>query len=289
MNYFIETLIGYLNDPYISKLIWKALAVGIPVALCASLLGVTLVLKRYSMIGDGLSHVGFGALAIATALNMGTQNSYGLDTIFITLPIVIIAAFLLLRMSHNSKVKGDAAIALISTGAIAIGYIIYNLSENGEPADVCSSLFGKSTIIYIDDLVVPIAIGLAVAVLTLYFLSYSKIFSITFDEDFAYATGVKVKKYNMLIALLTAVTIVLGMQLVGAVMISGLIVFPTVTSMQISKSFKGVVVLSGIISVISFVLGFIIAAVYSIPIGPSVIAVNLVAYIVIALITKLNK
>ncbi len=277
MTGFFNTLIEYFRDPFVSGVIIKALVVGIPVALCASLLGVTLVLKRLSMIGDGLSHVGFGALAIAAALNFGASAN-STATLLISLPIVIVAAFFLLRLSQNSKVNGDAAIALVSTGAIAVGYLLFNITGSGEPADICSSLFGKSTIINIDNVIVPISLALSIIVLTLFILSFNRIFSITFDENFASATGVKTKRYNLLIALLTAVTIVLGMQLVGAIMISGLIVFPTITAMRVCKSFKSVVVTSGIISVVCFVIGFFAAAVYDFPTGPSVITVNIIVY-----------
>ena len=277
MTGFFNTLIEYFRDPFVSGVIIKALIVGIPVALCASLLGVTLVLKRLSMIGDGLSHVGFGALAIAAALNFGASAN-STATLLISLPIVIVAAFFLLRLSQNSKVNGDAAIALVSTGAIAVGYLLFNITGSGEPADICSSLFGKSTIINIDNVIVPISLALSIIVLTLFILSFNRIFSITFDENFASATGVKTKRYNLLIAILTAVTIVLGMQLVGAIMISGLIVFPTITAMRVCKSFKSVVVTSGIISVVCFVIGFFVAAVYDFPTGPSVITVNIIVY-----------
>lgn len=277
MTGFFNTLIEYFRDPFVSGVIIKALVVGIPVALCASLLGVTLVLKRLSMIGDGLSHVGFGALAIAAALNFGASAN-STATLLISLPIVIVAAFFLLRLSQNSKVNGDAAIALVSTGAIAVGYLLFNITGSGEPADICSSLFGKSTIINIDNVIVPISLALSIIVLTLFILSFNRIFSITFDENFASATGVKTKRYNLLIAILTAVTIVLGMQLVGAIMISGLIVFPTITAMRVCKSFKSVVVTSGIISVVCFVIGFFAAAVYDFPTGPSVITVNIIVY-----------
>lgn len=288
MTGFFNTLIEYFRDPFVSGVIIKALVVGIPVALCASLLGVTLVLKRLSMIGDGLSHVGFGALAIAAALNFGASAN-STATLLISLPIVIVAAFFLLRLSQNSKVNGDAAIALVSTGAIAVGYLLFNITGSGEPADICSSLFGKSTIINIDNVIVPISLALSIIVLTLFILSFNRIFSITFDENFASATGVKTKRYNLLIALLTAVTIVLGMQLVGAIMISGLIVFPTITAMRVCKSFKSVVVTSGIISVVCFVIGFFAAAVYDFPTGPSVITVNIIVYGAFTIASKLLR
>lgn len=285
---FFQTLIEYFRDPFVSEVIFKALIVGIPVVLCASLLGVTLVLKRLSMIGDGLSHVGFGALAIATALNFGASSN-STTTLLISLPIVIIAAFFLLRLSQSSKINGDAAIALVSTGAIAVGYLLFSITGKGEPADVCSSLFGKSTIINVDNVIVPVSLALSVVVLALYILSFNKIFSITFDENFATATGVKTKRYNILIALLTAVTIVLGMQLVGAIMISGLIVFPTITAMRVCSRFRTVVITAGIISVICFVIGFFVAAVYDFPTGPSVITVNIIVYCCFTIASKLIR
>lgn len=285
---FFETLTEYFQDPFLSGVIAKALIIGVPVALCASLLGVSLVLKRFSMIGDGLSHVGFGALAVTTLLNFGASPDSP-STLIISLPIVMAAAFFLLRISQNSRINGDAAIALVSTGAIAIGYLLFHLSGNGGPADVCSSLFGRSTILSIDDAILPISLLLSAAVLTLYLISYTKIFSITFDENFASATGVKTKRYNLLIALLTAVTIVLGMQLVGAIMISGLIVFPTLTAMRVCKSFRGVVVTAAVISVSCFVTGFFLATVYDIPTGPSVITVNLVLFLIFSLFSAVLR
>ncbi len=279
MSFIFETLSSYFANPLLSEVIIKALLVGVPVALCASLLGVTLVLKRLSMIGDGLSHVGFGALAISTALNLyAGAGDYSLSTLLVTLPIVIIAAFFMLKLTRQGKSNGDAVIAVVSTGAIALGYIIYTVSGNGAAADVCSSLFGKSSIISIDDIVVPISLALSVAVIAMYLLSYSKIFSITFDETFASATGVNVSFYNTLLAILTAVTIVLGMQLVGSVMISGLIIFPTLSAMRLFRSFKRVVIFAAICSVVCFVIGFMIAAVYGLPTGPSVICVNVIVF-----------
>lgn len=286
MSEFFETIQYYWSIDFIRTIIIRAMIIGIPVALCASLLGVSLVLKRYSMIGDGLSHVGFGALSIAAALNLNTDGgNYSYKSLLICLPIVIIAAFMLLRLTENSKIKGDAAIALVSTGAIAVGYIIYSLSGKGSAADVCGSLFGRSSIISIDAAAVPFSIGLSVIVLTVYFVSYTKVFSITFDESFASATGVHVKSYNIIISLLTAITIVLGMQLVGAIMISGLIIFPTLTAMRLCKTFRSVVIVSGAVSVLCFVIGFFIATVYKLPTGPTVIAINLLLFIVFTIIS----
>ena len=289
MKYIFDTLSMYFSDPVLSGVLIRALVVGVPIALCAALLGVTLVLKRYSMIGDGLSHVGFGALAVATALGLGGEAGvYSTSTLLISLPSVIIAAFLMLRLSQSSEIKGDAVIALVSTGAIAVGYIIFSLSGNGAAADVCSSLFGKSSVISIDDIAVPISLALSVAVIALYVFSYTRIFSVTFDESFSKATGVRVNTYNTLLAVLTAVTIVMGMQLIGAVMISGMIVFPTLSAMRVASSFKRVVILSAVISVLSYIVGFFIAAVYGLPTGPSVICVNIAVFIVASVISLIS-
>ena len=269
-------------------MIGKALLVGIPISLCASLLGVTLVLKRYSMIGDGLSHVGFGALAIATLLNVavGMDRSY---TLLISLPLVILAAFLLLRMSQNAHTQGDAAVALVSTGAIASGYMIFTVSGTGSPADVCTSLFGRSTILSVSPALVVMTLGLSVLVLTMYILFYNKIFSVTLDETFSEATGVKIGSFKTLMALFTAITIVLGMQIVGAVMVSGLIVFPALTSMRLFKSFRGVVISTAIISICCYIVGFLLATVYDLPTGPAVICVNLLLYLVFAALSKIRR
>lgn len=236
----IDLFLQMLSYPFLTR----AIVVGTLVSLCASLLGVSLVLKRYSMIGDGLSHVGFGALAIATAANAAP--------LAVAIPIVVAAAFLLLRLSENSKIKGDAAIALISTGALAIGVMAISLS-NGTNIDVYNYMFGSILAMSRGD--VRLSVVLAAAVLTLYVIFYHKIFAITFDENFARATGVKAGWYNMLIALLTAITIVLGMRLMGTLLISSLVIFPALTSMRILKSFRSVVICSAVLSVLCFLIG----------------------------------
>lgn len=242
----------------------RALIVGILVALCASLLGVSMVLKRYSMIGDGLSHVGFGALAVATAFNMAP--------LVISLPVVVLAAFLLLRIKESSKIKGDAAIALISTGSLAIGVMVISMST-GMNTDVCNYLFGS--ILGVKQNEVVLTIVLSAFVLILFVLFYNRIFAVTFDETFAKATGTNADLYNMLIALLTAFTIVLGMRTMGALLISSLIIFPALTSMRIFKRFRAVIICSAILSVLCFVAGLILSYVYATPTGASVAILNI--------------
>ena len=259
----------------------RAVIVGILVTLCAALLGVSLVLKRYSMIGDGLSHVGFGALAIATAFNMAPLQ--------VSIPVVVLAAFLLLSLSENSKIKGDAAIALISTGSLAVGVMVISITT-GMNVDVCNYMFGSILALSKDDVVLSII--LSIVVLILYVLFYSKIFAVTFDESFSKATGIKAELYNMLIALLTAITIVIGMRLMGALLISSLIIFPSLTSMRIFKSFKSVVISSAVLSVICFLVGIVISYVYSTPAGASVVSVNITAFIIFSatgLIIRRNR
>lgn len=250
----------------------RALVVGILVALCAALLGVSLVLKRYSMIGDGLSHVGFGALAIATAMNMAPLS--------VSIPIVVIAAFLLLRISESSKIKGDAAIALISTGSLSVGVMVISMTT-GMNVDVYNYMFGSILAMSSSD--VWLSMILSFIVLILYVLFYSKIFAVTFDENFAKATGTKAEVYNMLLAFLTAITIVLGMRLMGALLISSLIVFPSITSMRVFKDFKSVVISSAVISVLCFLIGITVSYIYATPAGASVVSVNIVTFIIFSI------
>jgi zinc transport system permease protein len=245
----------------------RALVVGTLVALCSSLLGVSLVLKRYSMIGDGLSHVGFGTLAIAMSLNLAPLE--------VSIPLVLLAAFLLLRISENSKIKGDAAIALISSSSLAIGVIIISMTV-GMNSDVCNYMFGTILAMSKSDLYLSITV--AIFVLFLYVLFYNKIFAVTFDENFAKATGTKTGNYNMLIAFLTALIIVVGMRMMGAMLISSLIIFPALTSMRIFRSFKRVVISSAILSVVCFFIGIVMSFMFSTPAGASVVVVNLAAF-----------
>jgi len=252
----------------------RAVFVGALIALCASLLGVSLVLKRYSMIGDGLSHVGFGALAIATALHA--------QPLQVSIPVVVAAAFLLLRLSENSKIKGDAAIALISTGALAVGVMSISITT-GMNVDVCNYLFGSILAMSKSD--VYLSILLSAVVLVLYILFYSRIFAVTFDESFAKATGTRAGLYNLLIALLTAVTIVLGMRLMGALLISSLIIFPALTSMRVFKSFRSVVISSAVLSVLCFLIGIVVSYVYATPAGASIVCVNILAFLMFSILS----
>ena len=245
----------------------RAFLVGVLVALCAALLGVSLVLKRYSMIGDGLSHVGFGALAIATAFHLAPLQ--------VAIPVVVLAAFLLLRLSESSKIKGDAAIAIISTASLAVGVMVISITT-GMNVDVCNYLFGSILAMSKSD--VYLSVVLSLVVLVLYVLFYSKIFAVTFDENFSKATGIRANAYNMLIALLTAITIVIGMRLMGALLVSTLIIFPALTSMRIFQSFRAVVISSAILSVLCFVIGITISYIRATPAGASVVMVNLAAF-----------
>ncbi len=245
----------------------RALTVGILVALCAALLGVSLVLKRYSMIGDGLSHVGFGALSIAMAFNMAPLQ--------VSIPVVVIAAFLLLRISENSRIKGDSAIALISSTALAFGVIVTSLTR-GMNLDVCNYMFGSILAMSKSD--VYLSVILSIAVILLYLLFYNQIFAVTFDESFALATGTKAGIFKMLIAFLTAITIVVGMRIMGTLLISSLVIFPALTSMRVCMSFKSVVISSAIISVVCFFLGIVVSFAFSLPAGASIVAINVLAF-----------
>lgn len=265
-------MIDVITEIFSHSFILKAVIVGLLVSLCASLLGVSLVLKRYSMIGDGLSHVGFGALALATALNIAPLT--------LSIPIVVVCAFLLLRISENSKIKGDSSIALISTSALAIGVIVISLST-GINTDVHNYMFGS--ILAMNDNDVILSIILSIIVLILFIVFYNKIFAVTFDENFSKATGLKSNRYNMIIALLTALTIVLGMRIMGSLLISSLIIFPSLTSMRVCKSFKSVVINSSIISVICFFVGLIASYIYDTPVGASVVLINIICFIIYSL------
>ncbi|PBF69122.1 ABC transporter [Clostridioides difficile] len=246
----------------------RAVIVGILVSLCSSLLGVSLVLKKYSMIGEGLSHVSFGAIAIAVAL--------GVSPLKLSIPIVIIVAFLLLRIKESSKIKGDSAIALISSSSLAIGVISIAITT-GMNTDVCNYMFGSILAMSKND--VYLSVVLSIVVIFLFTIYYNKIFSITFDENFTKSTGINVNFYNMMIAILTAITIVLGMRMMGAMLISSLIIFPSIISMKIFKSFKSVVISSGLVSILSFCIGMTISYKFSTPTGASIVVVNIIIFI----------
>ena len=265
----LENVIEMFSYPFMVR----AFIVGALVALCSSLLGVSLVLKRYSMIGDGLSHVGFGALAVAAALNAAPLAA--------AIPVVIVAAVLLLRIRGNSRIKGDAAIALISTSSLAVGVMVISMTT-GMNTDVYNYMFGSILAMSAGD--VRLSVALAVVVLALYIFFYHKIFAITFDETFAQATGVKADLYNTLIAVLTAVTIVLGMRMMGALLISSLIIFPALTSMRVCRTFKSVIINSAVISVVCLVIGITVSYVWATPVGASVVMANIAALLLYSLL-----
>lgn len=250
----------------------RAFTVGSIVALCSSLLGVSLVLKRYSMIGDGLSHVGFGALAIAAAMNVAPLG--------VAIPVVMAVAVLLLRIRGNSRIKGDAAIALISTSSLAVGVMVISMTT-GMNTDVYNYMFGSILAMSSEDMILSIILG--AVVLFLYVVFYHKIFAVTFDETFARATGVRTDLYNTLIAILTAVTIVLGMRMMGALLISSLIIFPALTSMRVCRTFRSVIIHSAIISVVCLLIGITVSYVWAAPAGASVVMANMAALLLYSL------
>lgn len=275
----IETLTSYFSYPFVRY----ALIAGVLIALCAALLGVSLVLKRYSMIGDGLSHVAFGAMAIATVCSMAPMT--------VALPITIVAAVILLGINGSSKIKGDAAIAMISVGALALGYLLLNVfsASSNVSGDVCTTLFGSTSILTLSQGDVALCIALTAVVLLVFILFYHKIFAVTFDESFASATGTKTKAYNILIAVVTAVVIVLAMNLVGALLISALIIFPSLSAMRIFKSFRSVIISAAVISVICAVTGIFIAILYGTPVGSTIVAADIAAFIICTLAGKITK
>jgi len=279
MNVF-EVLKQYFSYEFV----WFALIVGTLIALCSSLFGVALVLKRFSFIGDGLSHVAFGALAIATVMNIT-------DNMLIVLPITVICAVLLLKTGQNTKIKADAAIAMISVGALALGYLLMSIfSTSGNVAgDVCSTLFGSFSIITLSRAEVILCIAMSVAVIALFVLTYNKIFAVTFDEDFAKASGVRVSMYNLFIAVITAIIIVLAMNLVGSLLISALLIFPALSAMRIVRSFKATVICSAIISTLCAVIGIIASILLSTPVGPTVVATDILAFIICFVAGKIFK
>lgn len=267
-----------ISEMFQYDFITRALFVGILVSLCSSLLGVSLVLKRYAMIGDGLSHVGFGTLTIAMA--------FGWAPLYFSIPIVIIAAICLLKIGNNSKIKSDSAIALIGSSSLAIGVAITSLTT-GMNTDVCSYMFGSILAMSMSD--VYLSVGVSICVIVLFVLYYRKLFIVTFDEDFSKASGLNVKWYTNLIAILTAITIVVGMRMMGTMLISSIIIFPTLTSMKIFKCFKKVVISAAIISVLSFFIGMIISYVFGISTGACIVLVNLLLFIISTIISIIFK
>lgn len=266
-----------LTPEYISVILLPALIAGIAVSLCASLLGVSLVLKRCSMIGDGLSHVGYGTLCIAVALGWAPMQ--------VTIPVVILAAYILLRLSENSRIGGDTAIALFSTSALALG--ILASSKANLMTDVSHYMFGSILAMTRGDVIFSVI--LSVCVLLVYLLFYDKIFAVTFDENFARATGLNVRFYNLLIAVLTAVTVVLGMMMMGALLISSLMIFPAVTAMRLNKHFRGVVLTAVVISVGCFLLGLFLSLWIDTAVGASVILMNLLVFGTASLVSALRR
>jgi zinc transport system permease protein len=279
MNVF-ELLSKYFSYEFV----WFALIVGVLVSLCSALFGVVLVLKRFSFIGDGLSHVAFGALAIATVMDIT-------DNMLIVLPVTVVCAILLLGMGRNAKVKGDAAIAMLSAGSLAVGYLIMSLfSNSGNVAgDVCSTLFGSFAIITLSRAEVIACVVMSAIVIALFVVLYNRIFSVTFDESFASASGVRASLYNLLIAVITAVIIVLAMNLVGSLLISALVIFPALSAMRVARTFKGVVITAAIISTLCALIGILVAILASTPVGPTVVAIDIVAFGICFAAGKLMK
>ncbi|MBE7035592.1 MAG: metal ABC transporter permease [Ruminococcaceae bacterium] len=269
----VDTLLSVFSYTFMSR----ALVVGLMVSLCAALLGVCLVLKRYSMIGDGLSHVGFGALSVAMACNVAP--------LVVSIPVVVLAAFFLLRLSETGKIKGDAAIAMVSSSALAFGVIVTALS-GGMNADVQGYMFGSILAMSRSDVVLSLA--LSFVVLLLFILFYHDIFAVTFDEAFARATGMQVRFCNMLIAFLTAITVVVGMRMMGALLMSSLIIFPALTAMRLFTSFKAVVLCAAVSSMLCFFIGMLLSFFLSIPAGASVVAVSLIVFLLFSLLAKIK-
>lgn len=280
MSDLIEKLQFYLDYPFVRY----AFIVGTLIALCSSLLGVTLVLKRYSFIGDGLSHVAFGAMAVATVLHLAN------DTLLV-MPVTILAAIFLLKTGQNAMVKGDAAIAMLSVGALAIGYLMLNLfsASANISGDVCSTLFGSTSILTLTKREVILCVVLSLLVMVLFLLFYHRIFAVTFDENFTNATGMKADRYNLLIAIVIAVIIVLGMNLVGSLLIAALVIFPALSSMRIVWNFKGVVICSAVISVCCAFIGMLVSILFSTPVGSTIVAANMIVFCVCCMIGKVIK
>ena len=276
-----QTLIHYFSYPFVRY----AVIAGILISLCAGLLGVVLVLKRYAMIGDGLSHVAFGAMAVAAVL--------GLAPMTVALPVTVAVAVLLLLAGEKQLIKGDSAIAMLSAGSLAVGYLLLNLfpaSDTGSlSGDVCASLFGSTSMMTLQGSDVWLCVGLSAAVIGFFIIFYHKIFAVTFDEGFATSSGVKVRAYNFLIAAVSGVVIVLAMKLVGALLISSLIIFPALSAMRVFRSFRSVVLCSAVISVVGSLTGLLLALLLSTPTGASVAVVHIAIFMVFTLIGKFRR
>ncbi len=266
----INTLVQYFNYSFVQY----AFIVGILISLCSSLLGVTLVLKRFSFIGDGLSHVAFGAMSIAAVLNLS-------NNMYLVLPFTVIAAILLLKSGKNTKIQGDAAVAMISVASLAIGYLIMNIfsSSANLSGDVCSTLFGSTSILTLKKSEVVLCVVLSLAVIVAFIIFYNKIFAVTFDESFAQAVGTHAGIYNLVISIIIAVIIVLAMNLVGSLLISALIIFPALSAMRVFKSFKTVTICSAIISLFCSVSGLLISILAGTPVGSTIVAADLIVFV----------
>ncbi len=274
------TFTEILSSSFLLPIIIRAIVVGVLVSVCSSLLGVSLVMKRYSMIGDGLSHVGYFALALGALAGVGAE--FSLEA---SLPVVVLAAVLILKLDGGGKISGDAACAIVSTGAVAVGTIIFGVTGTST-ADICGSLFGSASVITITNKDMILSIALSAVVITWFVLFYKQIFAVTFDEQFAASTGCKTDSFRTVLAVLTAITIVVGMKMMGAIMISALIVFPALTATQVCKSFKGVVVCSASVSVVSFIAGFAVACRCSLQTGAAVVAAELIAFVLFCAAAK---
>lgn len=274
------TFFEYLQFPFVRY----AFIVGTLIALCSSLLGVTLVLKRFSFIGDGLSHVAFGAISIAAVLNFS-------NNMYLVLPITILCAILLLQTGKNKKIQGDAAIAMISVGSLAIGYLLLNIfsTSSNLSGDVCTTLFGSTSILTLTKSEVWLCSVLSILVIIAFVIFYNKIFAVTFDEDFAQAVGTHASIYNLVIAIIIAIIIVLAMNLVGSLLISALIIFPSISAMRIYKSFKSVTICSAIISVVCAITGLVISILAGTPVGSTIVACDIFAFIIFSILGKFAK
>lgn len=269
MNSIFEKILLYWGYPFVRY----ALVVGTLIALCSSLLGVILVLKRFSYIGDGLSHVAFGAMAVATVIGMSD------NTLFV-MPVTVLAAVLLLKTSQNTRINGDAAIAMLSVGSLAIGYLLLNIFSVSPniSGDVCSTLFGSTSILTLTQEEVWICVIMSIVVITLFIVFYHQIFAVTFDENFAKATGLKAERYHFLIAVITAVIIVLAMNLVGSLLISAFIIFPALSAMRLVRSFKGVVIFSAVFSIICALVGMLVSILLSTPVGATIVVMDIILF-----------
>ena len=276
----IDTLIQYFQFSFVQY----AFIVGVLISLCSSLLGVTLVLKRFSFIGDGLSHVAFGAISIAAVLNLS-------NNMFLVLPITIISAILLLRTGKNTKIHGDAAIAMISVSALALGYLIMNIFSTSAniTGDVCTTLFGSTSILTLRKSEVWLCVVLSIFVIGAFIIFYNKIFAVTFDENFAQAIGTHASIYNLVIAVIIAIIIVLAMNLVGSLLISALVIFPALSAMRIFKSFKSVTICSACFSVICSVIGLLISILAGTPVGSTIVATDLVVFLICTVVGKIKR